>query len=212
MFRDFVTLFIFCIATLLSSAQKPNVLFIAIDDLNDYVGCMNGALSAPTPNIDRLAEQGMLFTNAHCQAPICGPSRASIMTGLYPSSSGNYLQLKDQYIKEGSELSRQSIFLPDYFEQYGYKTMGVGKIYHNGDAAQTFDEYGGNQGTYGPRPKERINYDPAKIPGKVGRTSTDWGVYPDRDSLMPDYRSAKWAVQKLQEEHDKPFFLAVGFY
>jgi arylsulfatase A-like enzyme len=60
--------------------EKPNVLFIAIDDLNDYAGCMNGSLKALTPNIDRLAAQGTLFTNAYCQAPICGPSRASIMT------------------------------------------------------------------------------------------------------------------------------------
>lgn len=58
--------------------EKPNVLFIAVDDLNDYVNCMNGSVRAHTPNIDKLAKQGMLFTNAHCQAPICGPSRASI--------------------------------------------------------------------------------------------------------------------------------------
>jgi arylsulfatase A-like enzyme len=69
--------------------DKPNVLFIAIDDLNDYVNCMNGSIQVPTPNIDRLARQGTIFTNAHCQAPICGPSRASIMTGLYPSITCN---------------------------------------------------------------------------------------------------------------------------
>lgn len=83
--------------------EKPNVLFIAIDDLNDYVNCMGGAIKIPTPNIDRLAQKGTLFTNAHCQAPICGPSRASIMTGLYPSTSGNYLQLKDINIKKGMQ-------------------------------------------------------------------------------------------------------------
>ena len=71
--------------------EKPNVLFIAIDDLNDWVGCLGGHPQAFTPNIDRLATNGLLFTNAHCQAPICGPSRASIMTGLYPFQSGNYL-------------------------------------------------------------------------------------------------------------------------
>jgi len=191
--------------------DKPNVLFIAIDDLNDYVNCMNGAINVPTPNIDRLAQKGTLFTNAHCQAPICGPSRASIMTGLYPATSGNYLQLKDRDIKKGSEAAGKAVFMPDYFEKQGYKTMAVGKIYHEGDQAQTFDEYGGKFSWMGPKPKERLNYDPSKIESKVGSTQTDWGAYPDQDSLMTDYQSAKWAVSKLQQEYDKPFFLAVGF-
>jgi len=191
--------------------DKPNVLFIAIDDLNDYVNIMNGAISVPTPNIDKLAQKGILFTNAHSQAPLCGPSRASIMTGLYPSTTGNYLQLKDTDIKKGNEKVNKAIFMPDYFEQYGYKTMAVGKIYHNGDAAKTFDEYGGKFSWFGPKPKERLTYDPSKISYKVGNTQTDWGPYPEQDSLMTDYQSAKWAVNKLQQKYDKPFFLAVGF-
>ena len=191
--------------------DRPNVLFIAIDDLNDYVNCMNGSIKVPTPNIDKLAQKGTLFTNAHCQAPICGPSRASIMTGHYPSTSGNYLQLDDKDIKKGSEAASRAIFMPDYFEQYGYKTMAVGKIYHNGDAAKTFDEYGGKFSWMGPKPKERFNYDPSKIDHKIGSTQTDWGAYPEQDSLMTDYQSAKWAVNKLLQEYDKPFFLAVGF-
>jgi len=191
--------------------DKPNVLFIAIDDLNDYVNCMNGSLHVPTPNIDKLARQGTLFTNAHCQAPICGPSRASIMTGLYPSTSGNYVQLEDKNIKKGSEAASRAIFMPDYFEQYGYKSMAVGKIFHNGDAEKVFDEYGGKFSFYGPSPKKRIHYDPSTIPYKVGHTSTDWGAYPEHDSLMTDYKSAEWAVNKLQQEYNEPFFLAVGF-
>jgi len=191
--------------------EKPNVLFIAIDDLNDYVNCMNGALRVPTPNIDRLASKGTLFTNAHCQAPICGPSRASVMTGLYPSSSGNYLQLKDVDIKKGSKAVAKATFMPDYFEQQGYQTMAVGKIYHNGDAAQTFDEYGGRFAWFGPKPAERMKYDPTKIPHKVGNTQTDWGPYPAQDSLMSDYKSAAWAVGKLQQSYEQPFFMAVGF-
>jgi arylsulfatase A-like enzyme len=191
--------------------EKPNVLFIAIDDLNDYVNCMGGSIQIPTPNIDRLAQKGTLFTNAHCQAPICGPSRASIMTGLYPSTSGNYLQLKDINIKKGNAALNKAIFMPDYFEQYGYKSMAVGKIYHNGDAAKTFDEYGGKFAWMGPKPEQRFNYDPSKMDHKIGSTQTDWGAYPEQDSLMTDYQSAKWAVDKLQQAHDKPFFLAVGF-
>ncbi|MGK7394616.1 MAG: sulfatase [Candidatus Cyclobacteriaceae bacterium M3_2C_046] len=203
--------FILLSCHLVFAQKKPNILFIAIDDLNDYVGCMNGSIKAYTPNIDRLAAQGTLFTNAHCQAPICGPSRASIMTGLYPATSGNYLQVNDPDIKKANATVAQSTFMPDYFEKNGYKTMAVGKIYHNGDAANTFDEYGGKFAWMGPKPKERFNYDPAKIPQKTGGTQTDWAPYPEHDSMMTDYKSAAWAVNKLGEDHEKPFFLAVGF-
>ncbi|MCA1760460.1 MAG: sulfatase-like hydrolase/transferase, partial [Bacteroidales bacterium] len=80
--------------------EKPNVLMISIDDLNDWLGCMNGHPNAKTPNMDRLAEQGVLFTNAHCQAPLCGPSRASLMTGLRPSTTGIYGMIDDDLIDQ----------------------------------------------------------------------------------------------------------------
>ncbi|MDC1402583.1 sulfatase [Flavobacteriaceae bacterium] len=205
------TILLLLLSVITHAQNKPNVLFIAIDDLNDFVNCMGGTVRAHTPNIDKLAKAGTLFTNAHCQAPICGPSRASIMTGLYPSTSGNYLQLKDKDIVKSNKATEQAVFMPDYFEQFGYKTMAVGKIYHNGDAAKTFDEYGGKFAWMGPKPKERFNYDPSKIEGKTGSTQTDWAAYPEQDSLMTDFQSAKWAVNKLQQKHDKPFFMAVGF-
>ncbi|MCG8306897.1 MAG: sulfatase [Cytophagales bacterium] len=198
------------VAGKLYSQQNPNVLFIAIDDLNDWVGCLDGHPQTKTPNIDRLAAQGVLFTNAHCQAPICGPSRASIMTGLYPHTSGNYLQLNDPDIKKSNDVTANSIFLPDYFEKHGYKSFGVGKVYHNGDAANTFDEYGGVFEKSGPKPAKRFNYDP-KWFNKPGKTQTDWGAYPDVDEKMPDYKSASWAIERLKEDHENPFFMAVGF-
>ncbi len=193
------------------SKEKPNVLFIAVDDLNDWVGCLNGHPQTRTPNIDKLASRGVLFTNAHCQAPICGPSRASIMTGLYPSTSGNYLQLNDDDIKKSNEATREAIFLSDYFEQFGFKTMGVGKLFHNGDGANAFSEYGGVFEKMGPKPEKRFNYNPAWFEDKTGGTQTDWGAYPEADSLMPDYKYAAWAVERLNQKHQKPFFLAVGF-
>lgn len=211
-FFIFVMLLSVCDADLQGgdSQKQPNILFIAVDDLNDWVGCLAGHPQAITPNIDQLASKGMLFTNAHCQAPICGPSRASIMTGLYPSTSGNYLQVKDKDIQQAGVAAEQAVFLPDYFEKYGYKTLGVGKIYHNGDGANTFDEYGGIFEKYGPRPAKRMNFDPAWF-GYPNGTSTDWGAYPEHDSLMPDYKSARWAVEQLNAQHEQPFFLAVGF-
>ena len=196
-----------------SAKPKPNVLFIAIDDLNDWVGCLGGHPQTISPNIDELASKGLLFTNAHCQAPISGPSRASIMTGLFPSTSGNYFHVSDGNIKKSNDVAGSVEFLPDYFEKYGYKTMGVGKIYHNGDKAETFDEFGGVflENMYGPTPETRFKYDPTWFDDKVGGTQTDWGVYPENDSILPDYKSAQWAISKLKENHKKPFFLAVGF-
>lgn len=195
----------------INSFNRFNILFIAVDDLNDWIGAMGGHPQAQTPNIDRLAKHGALFTNAHCQAPICGPSRASVMTGLMPTSTGNYLQLKDKDILQANDLSKKAIFLPDYLEQYGYKTMGVGKIYHDGDGANTFDEYGGVFEKYGPKPECRLNYDPRWYAHKTGNTSTDWGVFPDFDEQMPDSKSASWAIDQLKKKHGNPFFLAVGF-
>jgi len=195
----------------LFARERPNVLFIAIDDLNDWVHCLNGHPQAKTPNIDRLASQGTLFTNAHCQAPLCGPSRASVLSGMYPFNSGNYFQVADNDIKKANDKTINIEFMPDYFEKFGYKTMGVGKIYHNGDKSKTFDQYGGMFSIYGPMPAKRLHYDPSWFPDKKGYTHTDWGMFPEHDSMMTDFKSADWAISRLQEKHEKPFFLAVGF-
>jgi arylsulfatase A-like enzyme len=193
-----------------SPTDKPNVLFIAVDDLNDWIGCMKGHPQALTPNMDKLANAGVLFTNAHCQTPLCGPSRASLLTGLHPTSTGIYLHVKDVQIRNINNLTQKAVFLNDYFEQFGYKTMGVGKIYHEGDGAKTFDDYGTSFEHFGPSPKKKMHYDPAWF-GEANRTLTDWGAFPEEDSLMPDYKSARWAVERIQQKHDKPFFLSVGF-
>ena len=74
----------------LFAKEHPNVLFIAVDDLNDWVGCLGGHPQAKTPNIDALAKRGVLFEQAHCAAPLCSPSRTAIMMGLRPSTTGIY--------------------------------------------------------------------------------------------------------------------------
>ena len=190
--------------------QKPNILFIAIDDLNDWAGCLNHHPNVQTPNIDLLASQGILFTNAHCQAPLCGPSRTSVMTGLLPSSTGIYQHISDEEIQGSSEFAQKSIFLPKYFEQNGYKTMGVGKLFHLGDRANSFQEFGGEFEKFGPFPEKRLKYDPIWF-NKPKGTVTDWGAFPESDELMPDYKIANWAIEKLKHDHEKPFFLGVGF-
>jgi iduronate 2-sulfatase len=194
-----------------SKPGHPNVLMISIDDLNDWLGCMDGHPNAKTPNIDRLAAEGVLFNNAHCQAPICGPSRASLMTGLRPSTTGIYGQISDNKISQNNPATEEIVFLPEYFKNNGYHTMGIGKIFHHHAPDGVFEESGGRTPGFGPVPPERFVW--SGQPGKEGYsgTSTDWGAYPEADSLMPDYQSAQWAIERLNRNYDQPFFLSVGF-
>lgn len=183
---------------------RPNVLLIAIDDLNDWVGPLDGHPQTSTPAIDRLAASGVTFTNAHTQAPLCGPSRASLMSGQRPSTTGIYGQVEDAVLRLAHPVLDTLQFLPEYFGRNGYKTMGVGKLFHRHAPEGAFEESGGRHPGFGPAPEKRIHWD------REG-TSTDWGPFPDRDEEMPDYRSASWAIERLRQDHDRPFFLAVGF-
>ncbi|MDF9798594.1 iduronate 2-sulfatase [Catalinimonas alkaloidigena] len=193
-----------------STENRSNVLFIAIDDLNDWLGVMQGHPDTKTPHMDKLAERGVLFQNAHCQAPLCGPSRASIMTGLRPSTTGIYGMVDDEQIKVDNEVTSDIILLPEYFKQQGYHTMGIGKLFHQHAPDSLFDESGGRYKGFGPLPEERFVWD--GFGGEnYGRTSTDWGAFPVADSLMPDQQSAEWAIERLEKEYEQPFFLAVGF-
>jgi len=208
-----VILFCYAATSSISAAEsrttsKPNVLMIAVDDLNDWIGCMGGHPQAITPNIDRLAKEGVLFLNNHCQAPICGPSRASLMTGLHPTTTGIYLQLSDGNIQKANPAAAKSVFLTEWFRRNGYKVMGAGKILHGGGKI-LFDEYGQKK-DMGPKPKKKFKFE-SKDTGFPKGTQTDWGAYPEHDEQMPDFKTAAYGVGKLKEKHDKPFFLAVGF-
>jgi arylsulfatase A-like enzyme len=219
------TLCMVCVAMLLTACDTPtnqapvpeeapatndtpghprNVVMIIVDDLNDWVGAMGGHPDTRTPAMDKLASEGTLFMNAHATAAICGPSRASVMTGLHPSTTGIYEQLSDRNIKKASPATENVHFMTEYFAQHGYKTMGIGKIFHNGAPEGSIEEYGGRIKGFGPHPEDEFVWD-------SDRTNTDWGVYPERDEDMIDYKSAVWAREKLAEDHDQPFFLTVGF-
>ncbi|MCV9386690.1 sulfatase [Reichenbachiella ulvae] len=195
-------------------SNQPNVLFIAVDDLNTWLGCMGGYSNTKTPNIDRLAAGGVLFTNAHCQAPLCGPSRASIMTGLRPSTTGIYGMTPDDKVRwDGNEQTKDITFLPEYFSQNGYHTMGIGKLFHIHSPGGVFDESGGRIKGFGPLPEKRIVWEGFSATRRkdYGRTSTDWGAFPAYDSLMPDHQSVDWVNERLGRIYDKPFFMALGF-
>lgn len=186
----------------------PNILFITVDDLNDWVGALGGHPQAKTPNLDRLARQGTVFTNAHCQAPICHPSRISFMTGTLPSTTGMYSMGPMNFRRDCPALRDRATTptLAEYFAARGYRTMGVGKIFHSSSATDTFQEYG-PRGDWGPFPPEG-----KKLTKTPGGSLWDWGRFPARDEETVDRTVANWAVERLREPATKPFFLAVGFF
>ncbi|TVZ55637.1 arylsulfatase A-like enzyme [Lutibacter sp. Hel_I_33_5] len=216
----FISFFISCIPKKESikgkiATNKPNILFISVDDLNDWSGFLKNFPNVKTPNIDNLASKGMAFTNAHCQAPICAPSRASLFSGLYPHTTGLYYQFTDKDLKVENKAIQKTKYLPDYLEDNGYKTLAVGKVFHNGDENGVFQEYGGifPKMKFGPffKNRKRQNYNPAWFPKKRGNTVTDWAPMDLPDSTMTDYKIADWAINELDKKHEKPFFMAVGF-
>ncbi|MEO2009354.1 MAG: sulfatase-like hydrolase/transferase, partial [Pirellulaceae bacterium] len=135
-------------SSLAEEAQKPNVLFISVDDLNDWIGCLGGHPLARTPNIDRLAASGLLFTNAHCAAPACNPSRTAIMTGISPHKSGLYDNRQKM-----REVLPDADLIPKYFRQHGYWSAGSGKILHYFIDARSWDEYFPQKETENPFPR-----------------------------------------------------------
>lgn len=180
--------------------DRPNVLFIAVDDLNDWIGCLGGHPQTKSPNIDKLASQGMLFTRAYCAAPACNPSRAALMTGVRPSTSGVYLNAQDW---RGPLKHAET--LPQLFIRNGYSAVGCGKIYHGAfPHAASWQDYFKSPG----------NPKPAKTPvNGIPRTSHfDWGPVSQDDAEMGDHHVVDWAIKELGEEHEKPFFIACGIY
>jgi choline-sulfatase len=189
-----------------AAERGPNVLFIAVDDLNDWVGCLGGHAQARTPNIDRLARRGVLFANAHCQAPLCNPSRTSVLTGLRPTSTGIYA-LEPGFRAVPS--LKDKIALPEYFAAQGYRTFTSGKVFHDGsiaaaDRLREFQVWGTAPGM--PFPPAKIVETPASLP------AMDWGVFPPSDQDQADWKIADSAIAHLEDAAiDKPFFIAVGF-
>ena len=106
--------------------NRPNVLFVSVDDMNDWVGCLRGYPGVKTPNIDRLAKRGVLFSDAHCAAPLCNPSRTALFTGMRPSTSGIYHN--DQYWRPALP---DVDTIPAYFKKNGYHVAGAGKVLHH---------------------------------------------------------------------------------
>ena len=190
---------------------QPNILFISMDDLNDWVGCLGGHPQARTPNIDRLAASGMLFSNAHCSSPSCNPSRTAIMTGRPCYKTGLY----DNRQRMRNKLPDAEI-IPKYFSRNGYWSAGSGKILHYFIDADSWDDYYPRKETENPFPKTLY---PSKRPVSLPRggdwqyIETDWGPLDVTDEEYGgDWLVSKWIGDQLNKPHDKPFFLACGIY
>lgn len=198
---------LFIITLYLPAGEKPyNVLFIAVDDLNDWVGCYGGHPDAKTPNIDRLAAGGVKFTNAQCPSPACKPSRSALMTGLFPWNTGIYGNYEDEYLKYQD--LKNTLIIPQYFAQNGYHTMGVGKLLHSGTKPEHWNETGKYRYFVNPVPSKTVKGEPRSVEDFINISlplSVD-------TSEMTDWKMADWAAKKLKEKHDKPFFLACGLY
>jgi arylsulfatase A-like enzyme len=188
-------------------AKRPNILFIAIDDLNDWVGCLGGHPDVKTPNLDKLAQRGILFTNAHCSAPACNPSRASLMTGILPSTSGVY---RNPQPWRKSPVLRDAVTLPQHFMAHGYRVVGGGKIYHGGfPDPPSWQEYFPSQKKNKPDDPMPPNRPLNGIPKTA---HFDWGPVNVGEEEMGDWKVANWAISELNKKHDKPFFLGCGFF
>lgn len=170
---------------------KSNVLFIMVDDLRDWTNYTTQFSNVKTPNLDRLASQGMVFTSAHCAAPVCAPSRTALMTGLSPAKTGIY---ENGQIWQG-EL-RQTETLTQKFMNSGYHVAGFGKIYHGQGDIKNWHEF--VYGAYSPLPKVWENFYALGNPLAID------------DSLTGDYKRVSNAINVLQQEKNKPLFLACG--
>ncbi len=219
----------------MNSDQKPNVLFIAIDDLRPFLGCY-GDVNAHTPNIDALAGRGVTFSNAMCIAPCCGPSRAALLSGQCPTKTGIY-GFQDW---AGREEFDSIVTLPEHFRDCGYETFGSGKIHHNSLRVHSYTQEavdinksssdpdpfvmipradrewsGNNVGTVREANYNHVPCLPDCIDWSGGRKEGDVKLVsgPSDDPIMAcqDGITAQFGIDVLKKEHTKPFFLATGF-
>jgi arylsulfatase A-like enzyme len=185
-----------------SFAAQPNVLFIVIDDMNDYPGFMDAYPDALTPNMDALADSGTVFKNAHCSYPLCSPSRASFLSGLKPTTLGFQDHMVYSELRARIE-ELDATLLHEHFKNDGYKVFGAGKIHHKGVPQDFIDDIGPYIG-FG---------DKEGIVWSEDGTSTDWGVptYGGSDDNFSDKGVSDFGVARLGEVHTDPFLLMVGF-
>ncbi len=208
-------LYLFGTGASAADAKRPNVLFLISDDLNNMLGCYGDPL-AKTPHIDRLAARGVRFDRAYCSFPLCGPSRNSLLTGLYPNSTG---------ILANQQIFRQTIpsqpSLPQVFRNAGYFAARIGKLYHynvpKSIGTNGHDDPGSWEMELNPAGVDRLEEEPhivTLLPGQFGGTLS-WYASPKSDQQHTDglmAEDAEWVLERCAKRTDRPFFLAVGFF
>lgn len=181
-----------------AAEQRPDIVFIIVDDLNDWVGCLGGHPDAKSPNIDALASSGMLFSQGYCNSPQCRPSRTSLNYGIYPFKTGTYFNARFP-----DEAKIKTPTMQEFFIDSGYRVASGGKVFH------------GTPGKFGdslfnrprdPRPpKDQDNFNAMRAPN-------DGYALDVTDEEMGDYKVAQWATQQWEKVTDKPLFMCVGFF
>jgi len=175
---------------------SPNVLFIAIDDLNHWVGYLGRNAQTRTPNIDRLAARGVWFTHSYCAAPVCNPSRAALMSGLRPFTTGVYENNNDWRRAIPEELP-----LTTTFRKAGYHVCGAGKIYHEAWKRRSeWDDYLEDSGR-DPAPK-----------GDTGVGGIRFAPLDCGDEDLREWKIVGYGIEQLRKQRDQPLFLAVGLH
>ncbi|MGS2760877.1 sulfatase [Sinomicrobium sp. M5D2P9] len=213
-----VTFFVCCLLIpfgALFSQEKYNVLFIAIDDLNDYVSLLEDHPGIKTPNLDKFAKESVTFTRAYTAAPVCNPSRAAVLTGLSPVVTGLY-DNPDHF--QNSEEAMAATLIPEHFKENGYITMWSGKLFHTGRKQyfsrpgkqrmeKMWDDSQGHDGGYGPMPVK------SNIPDSIRHPPLfDYGPWEGPDKDFPDVVNTDITIDRLNQNYDAPFFMALGLY
>ncbi len=217
------------VAAAAAPAARPNVLFIAVDDLNDYISPLDHHPGVKTPHLERLARRGVTFANAHCAAPGCHPSRVAVMTGVHPVRSGLYTNLFGAHgprWREEAPVLKDAVVLSQHFRNHGYRAVGGGKIFHTlqwtpGDSQNdpaAWDDYFRD-------PLDPISADwprPTLVPDAeagltAGRPLGDRQLFGAKplavsDEQTGDHKVVDWAIGELRKAQAKPLFLGVGLF
>ncbi|MDA7922232.1 sulfatase [Verrucomicrobiales bacterium] len=211
-----------------NAAEKPDILFIAIDDLNDYISPLANHPGIKTPHFERLAKQSVTFTNAHCAAPACHPSRVAVMTGVHPTTSGIYRNLFGAHgprWRDESPALKEAIVLSQHFRDHGYRAAGGGKIFHTlqwtpGDSQNdpdAWDDYRGDPldpiSADWPRPQ----FSQPQHLGFVGKRPLGHHLFgaaalDEPEDTYGDHLVVDWAIEQMTRDEAKPTFLAVGLF
>ncbi|MFA5418015.1 MAG: sulfatase [Bacteroidales bacterium] len=190
-----------------SIVNKPNVLFIIMDDMSDWVGMLSGHNQVISPHLNRLSERGINFTNAYTVVPLSNPSRAALLTGIPAHVSGVY---HNENVLSNFPIVNNSVFMPQHFKNNGYKTVMSGKILHTKPSTTVlenmWDDMTNMDGGYGPWIQNQ------SLPPELQLQWRNYEAWTGPDTDFPDVVNSNKIINYLGQSHEQPFFAAMGFY